>query len=80
MMPMRSRTEPLNQQQLLASVTERPPAPLVVLGTVPVLQVVDKSRYAAGDNSLEREIQVLCKVCTMTSAWLHSGSCQHTWC
>ena len=27
------------------------------------LQVVDKSRYAAGDNSLEREIQVLCKVC-----------------
>lgn len=26
------------------------------------LQVVDKSRYAAGDNSLEREIQVLCKV------------------
>ena len=25
-------------------------------------QVVDKSRYAAGDNSLEREIQVLCKV------------------
>lgn len=26
-------------------------------------QVVDKSRYAAGDNSLEREIQVLCKVC-----------------
>lgn len=29
---------------------------------VGVLQVVDKSRYAAGDNSLEREIQVLCKV------------------
>ncbi len=26
------------------------------------MQVVDKSRYAAGDNSLEREIQVLCKV------------------
>jgi serine/threonine protein kinase len=26
------------------------------------LQVVDKSRYAAGDNSLEREIQVLIKV------------------
>ena len=25
-------------------------------------QVVDKSRYAAGDNSLEREIQVLIKV------------------
>jgi hypothetical protein len=25
-------------------------------------QVVDKSRYAAGDNSLEREIQVLLKV------------------
>ena len=24
--------------------------------------MVDKSRYAAGDNSLEREIQVLCKV------------------
>jgi calcium/calmodulin-dependent protein kinase I len=24
--------------------------------------VVDKSRYASGDNSLEREIQVLCKV------------------
>jgi hypothetical protein len=28
----------------------------------PSCQVVDKSRYAAGDNSLEREIQVLCKV------------------
>lgn len=27
-----------------------------------VLQVVDKSRYATGDNSLQREIQVLCKV------------------
>jgi len=27
-----------------------------------LLQMVDKSRYAAGDNSLEREIQVLCKV------------------
>ena len=27
-----------------------------------VSQVVDKSRYAAGDNSLEREIQVLLKV------------------
>eukprot|EP00877_Chromochloris_zofingiensis_P004633 jgi/Chrzof1/14170/Cz08g28020.t1 len=26
------------------------------------IKVVDKSRYAAGDNSLEREIQVLCKV------------------
>lgn len=26
------------------------------------IQVVDKSRYAAGDNSLEREIQVLIKV------------------
>lgn len=26
------------------------------------VKVVDKSRYAAGDNSLEREIQVLCKV------------------
>ena len=25
-------------------------------------QVVDKSRYATGDNSLQREIQVLCKV------------------
>ncbi|KAJ9523149.1 hypothetical protein QJQ45_023967 [Haematococcus lacustris] len=28
----------------------------------PPVQVVDKSRYAAGDNSLEREIQVLLKV------------------
>lgn len=27
-----------------------------------LLQVVDKSRYATGDNSLQREIQVLCKV------------------
>lgn len=28
-----------------------------------LMQVVDKSRYATGDNSLQREIQVLCKVC-----------------
>ena len=28
----------------------------------PALQVVDKSRYSKGDNSLQREIQVLCKV------------------
>jgi hypothetical protein len=35
----------------------RPPLP-----SAPPLKVVDKSRYAAGDNSLEREIQVLCKV------------------
>jgi len=27
-----------------------------------LFQVVDKSRYATGDNSLEREIQVLIKV------------------
>lgn len=32
------------------------------------LQVVDKSRYATGDNSLQREIQVLCKV------WLSKGN------
>ena len=29
---------------------------------LPALQVVDKSRYSKGDNSLQREIQVLCKV------------------
>lgn len=32
-----------------------------------VLQVVDKSRYATGDNSLQREIQVLCKVFSETT-------------
>eukprot|EP00798_Chlamydomonas_sp_ICE-L_P017505 gene17505-23817_t len=31
-------------------------------GTPVAIKVVDKSRYAAGDNSLEREIQVLLKV------------------
>ncbi|KAI8464277.1 MAG: kinase-like domain-containing protein [Monoraphidium minutum] len=33
-----------------------------VTGEQVAIKVVDKSRYAAGDNSLEREIQVLCKV------------------
>jgi calcium/calmodulin-dependent protein kinase I len=36
------------------------------------LQVVDKSRYAAGDNSLEREIQVLLKVGVSTCSKAHA--------
>lgn len=39
-------------------------------------QVVDKSRYAAGDNSLEREIQVLCKVCAYALEATPDGGCQ----
>jgi serine/threonine protein kinase len=36
------------------------------------IKVVDKSRYAAGDTSLEREIQVLCKVDHPNCIRLHS--------
>jgi hypothetical protein len=43
-----------------------------------VLQVVDKSRYAAGDNSLEREIQVLCKV-RLSSSSMNSSSSSATY-
>ncbi len=42
-------------------------------GTRLTMQVVDKSRYAAGDNSLEREIQVLLKVCVSPRAGFHSS-------
>lgn len=35
----------------------------------PPPQVVDKSRYASGDNSLEREIRVLSQVSAL-HAWL----------
>lgn len=41
--------------------------------TAALLQVVDKSRYAAGDNSLEREIQVLCKVGSSSSSGGSNG-------
>jgi hypothetical protein len=44
-------------------VNQARPAAFTLFSSPPFsLQVVDKSRYAAGDNSLEREIQVLCKV------------------
>jgi calcium/calmodulin-dependent protein kinase I len=43
------------------------------LSSEPVaIKVVDKSRYAAGDTSLEREIQVLCKVDHPNCIRLHS--------
>lgn len=43
----------------------------------PPMQVVDKSRYAAGDNSLEREIQVLIKVRRAGRLWPELPTCWH---
>ena len=42
-----------------------------------LLQVVEKARYEQGDNSLLREIEILCKV-GWTATTRHARDCQHS--